>query len=176
MSLVSQGEDPSKNKELYLRPYFIPKLKTWYVGLICTTYLVLVFFLGVRPFSPSPLKSPLPMIGIWCVIIFAGTNFWLDSIHSLREPSLSPPEAPHKLLEYREKECLRALERKQKKTLERVECTIRGTWYFTLEKNSKNLRELILKRDSVRWHSIETVLSLNHQWQGEKAKSPIGIR
>jgi hypothetical protein len=28
MSLVSQGEDPSKNKELYLRPYFIPKLKT----------------------------------------------------------------------------------------------------------------------------------------------------
>ena len=128
---MSQGDHPSKNKELHLRPYFIPKLKMWYVGLICTTYLVLVFFLGVRPFSPSPLKTPLPMIGIWCVIIFAGTNFWLHNIHSLREPSLSPPEAPHKLLEYREKECLRALERKQKKTLERVESTIRGTWHFT---------------------------------------------
>jgi hypothetical protein len=107
MSLVSQGNHPSENKELHLRPYFLPKLETWYVGLICTTYLALVFFLGVRPFSPSPLKTPLPMIGIWCVIIFAGTNFWLHNIHSLREPSLSPPEAPHKLLEYREKEWLR---------------------------------------------------------------------
>jgi hypothetical protein len=28
MSLVSQGNHPSENKELHLRPYFLPKLET----------------------------------------------------------------------------------------------------------------------------------------------------
>ena len=61
-------------------------------------------FLGVCPLSPSPLKTPLPMIEIRCVMIFAGINFWFNNIHSLREPSLSPPKNPHKPLDYRDKE------------------------------------------------------------------------
>ena len=130
-------------------------------------------FLGVCPLSPSPLKTPLPMIEIRCVMIFAGINFWFNNIHSLREPSLSPPKNPHKPLDYRDKEWLRALERKKKTTLEHVESTIRGTWCFTW-KILKPPR-VILKRDSVGWHSIETVPSLNRQWQGEKAKSPTAM-
>lgn len=73
-------------------------------SLVPHTIALVIIFLGVSPFSPSPLNILFPMTDLWSFMAFRRTNFWLNNIDDIGMPSLLVPWAPYKLVDYKKKE------------------------------------------------------------------------